>query len=140
MHASNQLSGSFGDGDVLLWMLEFFLFVIWFWLLLTIFGDLFRDPDVGGGMKAVWIIVLVVLPYLGILIYLIARGHGMARRAAAQQARMQEQLNAQIRSVASTSSAGAGAADQIAQAKSLLDSGAITQAEFDQLKTKALSS
>ncbi len=137
MHSLNQLTTNFGDGDVLLFMLEFFLFVIWFWLLLTIFSDLFRDHEMGGGMKAVWIIVLILLPYIGILIYLIARGHGMAGRAAAQQARMQEQMNAQIRSVAGTS--GGNAADQIAQAKSLLDAGTITQAEFDSLKAKALA-
>jgi tripartite-type tricarboxylate transporter receptor subunit TctC len=79
----------------------------------------------------------VVLPYLGILIYLIARGHGMGQRAVAEQARMQEQMNERIRSVAGSS--GGTAADQIAQAKSLLDSGAISQAEFDSLKAKALS-
>ena len=100
MLQTNQLTTSFGDGDVLLWMLEFFLFVIWFWLLLTIFSDLFRDHEMGGEMKALWVVVLIVLPYLGILIYLIARGHGMSRRAAAEQARVQEQLNAHIRSVA----------------------------------------
>jgi hypothetical protein len=131
------LSTSFGNGDVFLWMLEFFLFVIWFWLLLTIFGDLFRDHETSGGMKAVWIIVLILLPYVGILIYLIVRGHGMAGRAAAQQARMQEQMDAQIRAAAGTSSSPA---DQVAQAKALLDSGAIDQAEFDKLKASALGS
>jgi len=139
MHQVNQLTTSFGNGDILLWMFELFLFIIWFWLLLTIFGDLFRDHEMSGGMKAVWIIVLVLLPYLGILIYLIARGRGMAGRAAAEQARMQEQMNAQIRAAAGTSS-GTTAADQIAQAKALLDAGTITQAEFDNLKAKALSS
>jgi hypothetical protein len=136
MYALNQLNTSFGSGDVLLWMLEFFLFVIWFYLLLMIFSDLFRDHELNGGAKAVWVIVLVVLPYVGILIYLIARGHGMGHRALAAQAQAQEQMNAHIRSVAGTS--GGTAADQIAQAKSLLDSGAITQAEFDSLKAKAL--
>jgi hypothetical protein len=119
-------------------MLEFFLFVIWFWLLLTIFSDLFRDHETSGGMKAVWIIVLIVLPYVGILIYLIARGHGMAGRAAKQQAEMQEQMDNRIRAAAGTTSATP--ADQIAQAKSLLDSGAIDQAEFDRLKASALGS
>jgi ABC-type multidrug transport system fused ATPase/permease subunit len=136
MYALDSLSTSFGSGDVLLWMLEFFLFVIWFYLLLMIFSDLFRDHEMSGGLKAVWVIVLVVLPYLGILIYLIARGHGMGQRAVAEQARMQEQMNERIRSVAGSS--GGTAADQIAQAKSLLDSGAISQAEFDSLKAKAL--
>jgi hypothetical protein len=130
------LASSFGNGDVFIWMLEFFLFVIWFWLLLTIFSDLFRDHETSGGMKAVWIIVLVLLPYIGILIYLIARGHGMAGRAAKQQAEMQEQVDARIRAAAGTTSSPA---DQIAQAKNLLDSGAIDQAEFDRLKTSALA-
>ncbi len=135
----NLLATSFGDGDVLLWMFEFFLFVIWFWLLLTIFSDLFRDHEMSGGTKALWVIFVVLLPYVGILVYLIARGHGMAERAAKAQALAQEQMNAQIRAVAGTS-ASTSAADQIAQAKSLLDSGAIDQAEFDKLKAKALSS
>jgi hypothetical protein len=130
------LASSFGNGDVFIWMLEFFLFVIWFWLLLTIFTDLFRDHETSGGMKAVWIIALVLLPYIGILIYLIARGHGMAGRAAKQQAEMQEQMDARIRAAAGTTSSPT---DQIAQAKTLLDSGAIDQAEFDRLKTSALS-
>ncbi len=138
MLASNQVTTSFGSGDVLLWMLEFFLFVIWFWLLLMIFGDLFRDHQVGGWTKALWVIVLVVLPYLGCLIYLIARGQGMSHRAAAEQARRQDQMNAHIRSVVGPSG-GASAADQIAQAKSLLDAGTITETEFNQLKTKALA-
>jgi Phospholipase_D-nuclease N-terminal/Short C-terminal domain len=140
MHALSSLTTttSFGSGDFLLWMLEFFLFVIWFWLLLTIFSDLFRDHELGGGAKALWVVVLVILPYLGILIYLIARGHGMAGRAAAEQARVQQQVNEHIRSVAGSSS-GASAADQIAQAKSLLDAGTISQAEFDSLKAKALA-
>ena len=128
---------SFGNGDVLLWMFEFFLFVIWFWLLLTIFTDLFRDHELSGGVKALWVIFVIVLPFVGILIYLIARGHGMADRAAKAQARAQEQINAQIREAAGTS---ASPADQIAQAKSLLDSGAISQAEFDRLKAAALGS
>ena len=126
---------NFGNGDVLLWMFEFFLFVIWFWLLLTIFTDLFRDHELSGGAKALWVIFVVVLPFIGILVYLIARGHGMADRAARAQARAQEQMNAQIRAAAGTS---ASPSDQIAQAKSLLDSGAIDQAEFDKLKAKAL--
>lgn len=128
---------SFGNGDVFLWFLEFFLFVIWFWLLVTIFGDLFRDHETSGGVKALWVVVLIVLPYIGILIYLIARGHGMAARAAKQNALMQEQLDSRIRAAAGTS---ASPADQIAQAKALLDSGAIDQAEFQQLKAAALSS
>jgi hypothetical protein len=130
----NLLASSFGDGDVLLWMVEFFLFVIWFWLLVVIFSDLFRDHETSGGIKAVWAIFLIILPFLGILIYLIVRGHGMAGRAAAAQQAAQEQFNAQIRAAGSSTSA----ADQIAQAKALLDQGAINQSEFDALKATAL--
>jgi cbb3-type cytochrome oxidase subunit 3 len=132
------LATSFGDGDVLLWMIEFFLLVIWFWLLLTVFSDLFRDHETSGGAKALWVIFLVFVPYVGILIYLIVRGHGMADRAAKSQALTQERMNAQIRAAAGTP-ASKSAADQIATAKGLLDSGAITQAEFDQMKATALS-
>ena len=128
---------TFGNGDVFLWLLEFFLFVIWFWLLLTIFADLFRDHELSGGMKALWIIVLIVLPYLGILIYFIARGNGMAERSVKQNALVQEQVDARIRAAAGTATAPA---DQIASAKALLDSGAIDQSEFDRLKAAALSS
>jgi hypothetical protein len=131
------LAGSFGNGDVLLWMLEFFLFVIWFWLLVMIFSDLFRDHEMSGWAKALWIILVIVLPFLGILIYLIVRGRGMAERNLKQQQAMKQQMDAQIRAVAGT---GGSPADQIAQAKSLLDTGAITQAEFEALKAKALSS
>jgi ABC-type multidrug transport system fused ATPase/permease subunit len=130
---------AFGDGDVLLWMIEFFLFIVWFWLLIVIFSDLFRDHDLSGGIKALWVLFVVLVPFLGILVYLIARGHGMAERQAKAVAQAQEQMNAQIRAAAGTAGS-ASAADQIAQAKSLLDAGAISQSEFDALKTKALSS
>jgi hypothetical protein len=131
------LASSLGNGDMLLWMLEFFLFVIWFWLLLTVFGDLFRDHETSGGMKVVWIVFLILIPYIGIFVYLIARGHGMADRAAKQNAQVQAQVDDRIRAAAGTS---ATPADQISQAKALLDSGAIDQAEFDKLKTSALAS
>jgi hypothetical protein len=131
----NLLASSFGDGDVLLWMFEFFIFVIWFWLLVVVFGDLFRDHETSGGVKALWAFFVIILPFLGIFIYLIVRGHGMAGRASAAAAAAQEQYNAQIRSAAGSSSS---AADQIAQAKALLDQGAINQSEYDALKANAL--
>ena len=124
-----------GNGSVFLWMFEFFMFVIWFWLLLTIFSDLFRDHELSGGMKAVWVIFVIILPFLGILIYLIARGGGMAERAAAAQKEAQSQMDEYVRQTAGTG----GAADQIAKAKQLLDAGTISQAEFDALKAKALA-
>jgi hypothetical protein len=125
-----------GNGSVLLWMLEFFFFVIWFWLLLGIFSDLFRDRGLSGGMKAVWVIVLVLFPYLGILVYLIARGKGMTERGIRANQDVQEQVDARIRAAAGTTDSPA---DQISKAKGLLDSGAIDQSEFDALKVRALN-
>ena len=130
------MTTTFGNGDFFLWMLEFFLFIIWFWLLIAIFSDIFRDHETSGGVKAMWVILVIILPYLGILLYLIVRGHGMAARSAAASQRAQDQLDSQIRAAAGTTTS---AAEQISQAKSLLDSGAISQAEYDALKTKALA-
>ena len=128
------VAASYPFMDVLWSMVIFFLFVIWIWILITVFADIFRRRDIGGGMKAVWIIFVILLPYLGVFIYLIAEGHHMAERNAAQMNAAQAQQDQYIKSVA-----GSAPADQIAQAKSLLDSGAITQAEFDGLKAKALA-
>ena len=124
--------------DVLWTMLVIFAWVIWFWLLITVFADLFRRHDTSGGMKALWIVFVIVLPFLGVLIYLIANGTGMAERNMQQAQAQQASMDAYVRSVASSS--GGGAADEIARAKQLLDSGAITQAEFDAIKAKALAS
>jgi len=120
--------------DVLWSMCIFFAFVIWIWLLITVFGDVFRRRDIGGGMKAIWIIFVIVLPYLGVLLYLIAEHNGMADRSMEQMKAVKTQQDEYIKTVA-----GTAPADQITQAKQLLDSGAISQAEFDQLKQKALS-
>ena len=119
--------------DVLWSMVIFFAFIIWIWLLITVFADVFRRRDIGGGMKAIWIIFVILVPYLGVLIYLIAEHNGMADRNEAQMSQAKQQQDAYIKSVA-----GSSPADQIAQAKSLLDSGAISQAEFDSIKAKAL--
>jgi hypothetical protein len=129
-------NGNFGNGDFLLTMLEFFLFVIWFWLLLAIFADLFRDRDASGWAKALWVVFVVVLPYVGVFVYLIARGRGMAARSQEQAQAAQDSLDARIRSASGTSTSPS---DQITQAKGLLDSGAISQSEFDALKGKALA-
>jgi hypothetical protein len=119
--------------NVLWEMIIFFAFVIWIWLLITVFVDVFRRKDCGGFTKALWIIFVIIAPYLGVLIYLIAEHNGMAERSEKQVQAMQAQQEAYIQSVA-----GSTPADQIAQAKTLLDSGAITQAEFDAIKAKAL--
>jgi hypothetical protein len=119
--------------DILWTMMIFFLFVIWIWILITVFVDIFRRRDVGGGSKALWIIFVIVLPYLGVLIYLIANHEGMADRNIAQMQKQQAATDDYIRSVSG------GSAAEIEKAKGLLDSGAISQAEFDTLKAKALA-
>ena len=129
------LSTSFGHGDVLLWFIEIFLFVVWFWLLMNVISDLFRDHEASGGTKALWVILLVVFPYIGILAYLIVRGGGMAARRAKLAREAQAEFDSYVRSVAASPSSPA---DQIQKAKALLDAGAIDRAEFDRLKAKAL--
>jgi hypothetical protein len=122
-------------GQAMWTMFVFFMWILWFWLLFTVFADLFRRHDVSGWGKALWVIFVIILPFLGVFIYLIAEGKGMGERNVKQAQQAQAQMDSYVRSVASTG----GAADQISQAKSLLDAGTITQAEFDQLKAKALA-
>ena len=123
---------SFWDG---IWfIIVSFLFIAYLMVLFNIIADLFRDRTVGGGMKAVWIICLIFFPFVTALIYLITRGKSMADRQVAEVAEAQAAMDQHIRSVA-----GASPTDQIAQAKGLLDSGAITQQEFDAIKAKALA-
>jgi hypothetical protein len=126
------------NGSFLLALFEFFLFFAWFMCLFWVIGDIFRSNDLGGGGKTLWILFVIVIPWLGILVYVIARGKGMQERQIEQAKQMQQAQVEYIQSVAATSSGNA--ADQIASAKGLLDSGAITQAEFDQMKAKALAS
>jgi hypothetical protein len=125
------------NGSFLLALFEFFLFFAWFMCLWWIFGDIFRSKDLGGGGKTLWVIFVIFLPWLGILVYLIARGKGMQERQLEQMKDMQAAQTQYIQSVAGS---GRSATDQIASAKSLLDSGAITQDEFTALKAKALAS
>lgn len=127
------------NGSFLLAMFEFFIFLAWFMCLWWIFGDLFRSKDLGGLAKTLWVLFIIIAPFLGMLVYLIARGQGMNDRAMEAQRELQERQAEYIKSVAGGAS-GSGAADQIASAKALLDSGAITQQEFDQIKAKALAS
>ncbi len=123
--------------DVFWTMLVFFFWVIWIWILITVLIDLFSRNDIGGGSKVLWSIFVIVLPYLGVFIYLITQGNKMAERKSAQLHASQQALDDHIRTVATT---GEGdAAEQIRKAKELLDSGVIDQAEFDQLKRKALA-
>ena len=121
--------------DVLWTMFIFFLWIIWFWLLFTVFVDVFRRHDIGGGTKALWLIFVIILPFLGVFIYIISQNDGMTQRnlerAQAQKAQFDDYVK---------STAGGGSAAEIETAKKLLDSGAISQAEFDGIKAKALAS
>jgi high-affinity K+ transport system ATPase subunit B len=121
--------------DVLWTLIIIFAWVIWFWLLITVFADIFRRHDIGGGTKALWVIFVIILPFLGVLVYLIAESKGIAERNEKQQAAAQKQADAYIRDVATS----ADPAEQIAKAKKLLDEGTISSAEFDALKQKALA-
>jgi hypothetical protein len=122
--------------DVLWTMILFFAWVAWIWILIMIVFDLFRRHDTSGWTKALWIVVLILFPFLGVLIYLIVNSKGMAERQAQQAQAGHEQFAQYVRSV---SKSEGGAASEIEKAKALLDSGAITQAEFDSLKAKALA-
>ena len=128
------LFAEFGSGQVLWSTFWIFMFIIWFWLLITVFGDLFRDRELSGWAKAAWSLFVIALPYLGVFVYLIARGHGMADRAIAQQQAQQAQFDSYVRETAGTSSP----ADELLKAKQLLDSGAISDAEFQKIKADAL--
>lgn len=120
--------------DLMWTMLVFFLWVIWFWLLFTIWGDIFRRDDISGWGKAGWLIFTIVLPFLGVFVYLISQNQGMTarnvERARAQRAHFDEYVR---------ETAGGGAAAEIERAKALLDSGAISQEEFDAIKRRALA-
>ena len=129
------LTTSFGHGDILIWFMEIFLFVVWFWLLINIFGDLFRDHEISGVTKALWVVLVILFPLVGVLGYLILRGGGMSARAAKSMREAQERFDSYVRSVGG---GAPGAADQIQKAKALLDAGTIDRTEFDRLKAKAL--
>jgi hypothetical protein len=121
--------------DVLWTMLVFFAWVIWFWLLITVFADLFRRHDVSGWGKAAWTLFVIVLPFLGVLVYLIAQGKHMAERSESQARASRAAFDDYVRDVATNG----GPSDQIAKGKQLLDDGAIDADEFEQIKRKALA-
>ena len=122
--------------DILWTMIIFFAWVAWIWILIVILTDVFRRHDIGGWTKALWTIFLVVIPFLGVLVYLVAQHDGMAERQQKDVQAQQAQFDSYVRQAAGT---GGGAASEIEKAKALLDSGAITQSEFDALKAKALA-
>jgi hypothetical protein len=119
--------------DVFWTIIIFFFWVIWIWIVITVLVDVFRRHDIGGFAKALWVIFVVIVPWLGVLIYLIVEHDGMRDRSMQQAQAQKAALDGYVRGAAG------GSADEIAKAKELLDSGAITQQEFDALKAKALS-
>ena len=119
-------------------MLWFFLFIVWIWLLIVIFADIFRSHDIGGFAKALWVIFVIILPFLGVFVYLIARG-GKMQEHAVQQAKDQDQaMRAYIQDV--NASSGGGTADQLAKLNDLKNQGVLTDAEFEAQKAKLLAS
>ena len=121
-------------GDVMWTMFVFFAWILFFWMLFGVFGDLFSRHDISGWAKAGWTLFVIILPFLGIFVYLISQGKAMGERAQQRAQAQQTQVDDYVRSVASS-----GPTEEIAKGKALLESGAITQTEFDQLKSKALA-
>jgi predicted PurR-regulated permease PerM len=119
-----------------LWsLIVIFFMVVYFLMLFSIIVDVFRRHDIHGGKKALWLLFILFFPLVGLVAYLIVNGHGIAERQAKDVQKSQDQFDQYVKTVAG----GSGSADQIAKAKELLDAGTITQAEFDQIKAKALT-
>ncbi len=127
------LAEDFGSGQVFLSILYFFLFFIWIWLLIVVFGDIFRSRDLGGIAKALWVVFVIVLPYLGVFVYLIARGHKMSEHAA-------EAAQAQRDYIRNVAGAAPSSADELARLADLRNQGVISEEEFQRLKAKVVSS
>ena len=126
----------FGSGQVFLSMLWFFLFFIWIWLLISVFGDIFRSHDMGGGAKAIWVIFVIFMPYLGVFVYLIARGHKMSEHAVEAAQAQDAAQRAYIQQAAGTSGSSA---DELARLADHKAQGVIDDAEFARLKAKVVS-
>jgi len=123
--------------DLMWTMLIFFIWILWLWLLFTVFADVFRRHDISGWAKAAWLIFTILLPFLGVFVYLITQNTGMTERNLERARAQKAQFDDYVRQTAGES--GGGATAEIERAKSLLDSGAITQSEFDAIKQKALA-
>ncbi len=124
-------------GQVFWAMLWFFMFFIWIWLLIVVFGDIFRSSDLSGWGKALWVMFVIIFPYLGVLVYLIARGKSMQERAIAQAAEQEKARRQYIQEVSSTS--GASTAEELTKLAALRDQGVLTQEEFDSQKAALLA-
>ncbi len=129
--------------DVMWTMLVFFCWILWFWFLFTVYGDLFRRRDIGGWGKTGWVVLTLFLPFVGVLIYMIAEGRAMADRSAEEARQQRAAMDEYVRSVVATGGGAGGASGdgsaQLGKAKELLDSGAITAEEYEALKRKVLA-
>jgi ABC-type multidrug transport system fused ATPase/permease subunit len=132
------LASSYPVLDAFLTMLYFFLFIIWIWLLIMVFVDIFRSHDMGGLAKALWVIFVIILPFLGVFVYLIARGSKMHERAAQEAAQQQKSFDQYVRQTAGTQ--GADTASQLSKLADLKSQGVLTDAEFEAQKAKILAS
>ena len=132
------LASSYPVLDAFLTMLYFFLFIIWIWLLIMVFMDVFRSHDMGGWAKALWVIFIIILPFLGVFVYLIARGGKMHERAAEQAAQQQKAFDQYVKQAAGTP--GESSADQLHKLADLKSQGVLTDAEFEAQKAKILAS
>jgi len=130
------VAAEFGTGQVFWSMLWFFLFFIWIWLLIVVFADIFRSQDLSGWAKAFWTIFVIVLPYLGVFVYLIARGNKMHEHAAQAARQQDDAMRSYVKSVATP---GGGTADEITRLADLRDKGVITEEDFQQGKARALA-
>jgi hypothetical protein len=120
----------------LIWMMfMFFVFVIWIWLLISVFMDIFRSSDMGGGIKALWVLFVIVFPFLGVLVYLIARGGKMHERAAEHAARQQQAFDSYVKQAAGSGSS----VDDLAKLADLKEKGVISDSEFEAQKAKILA-
>ncbi|HMK10067.1 MAG TPA: SHOCT domain-containing protein [Acidimicrobiales bacterium] len=128
------LAAEWGTGQVFWSMLWFFLFFIWIWLLVIVFTDVFRSHDLSGWAKALWVIFIILLPYLGVFVYLIARGHKMQEHAVEAAQAQDQAMRTYVQSVAPVS-----AADELAKLADLKAKGVIDDAEYERLKAKALA-
>jgi uncharacterized membrane protein YgcG len=133
------LAASYPFLDAMWTMFIFFLWILWFWLLFTVFADIFRRHDLSGWGKTGWLVFCIILPFLGVFIYLITQSDGMGQRNIERAQSQQQQFDSYVRQAAGTGGGGGGAAGEIERAKALLDNGTITQAEFDAIKQKALA-
>ena len=133
------LLAEFGTGQVFWSMVWFFLFFIWIWLLIVVFGDIFRSPDLSGWGKALWTLFVIFLPYLGVFAYLVARGRKMSEHAADAAAAQEAMLRRYVQDVASETNGSTGSAAEIAQLAELRTKGVLSDAELERAKAKALA-